>query len=286
MNDLTEAAEPEDEPAAQSPAQMSGWWRRLTHRLVGGPNSRDDVLELIDGAHEDGLIDAEAAQMIRGVFETGEQQVRDIMVPRAQMSVVEADWPLPKILAYVIEAGHSRFPVIGESRDDIRGILLAKDLLRLAGGDTQFELERWLRPAVFVPESKRVNRLLNDFRGSRNHMAIVIDEYGGNSGLVTIEDVLEQIVGEIDDEHDETEGAPIVRQDDKHFLVNALTPIEDFNAYFDSDLADAEFDTVGGLVVNAFGHLPRRGEQIGIDRFQFQVQRADGRRVQLLLVTL
>jgi magnesium and cobalt transporter len=227
--------------------------------------------------------------MIRGVFEARERQVRDIMVPRAQMVVVERDWPIERLLSEVVEAGHSRFPVIGDSRDEIVGILLAKDLLRYAAPGASsgpFELARWLRPVTVVPESKRLNVLLKDFRKSRHHMAIVVDEYGGVAGLVTIEDVLEQIVGEIDDEHDESEVARILKQDDRHFLVQGLTPVEEFNHYFGADFPTEEFDTVAGLVMHSFAHMPRRGESVAIDRFQFNVQRADGRRVHVLQVTL
>jgi magnesium and cobalt transporter len=272
-------------------SRQSKWWRRFTQRLAGGPRSREDLNEMLDGARAAGIVDAEAALMIRGVFNTQELQVRDIMVPRAQMVVLEREWPLDRLLREVVEAGHSRYPVIGDSRDEIVGILLAKDLLKFtstipgfAPGD--FDLARWLRPAAFVPESKRVNVLLKDFRKSHNHMALVADEYGGVAGLVTIEDVLEQIVGEIDDEHDELERALILKQDDRHFLVQGLTPVGDFNRYFDAEFSDEEFDTVGGLVMHGLGHMPRRGESVQIDRFQFNVQRADSRRVHLLQVTL
>jgi len=268
-------------------AGPASWWRRLTQRLAGGPRTREDLNDLLDGAHESGLVDADAASMIRGVFETGQLQVRDIMVPRAQMVVVERDWPLEQLLREVVDAGHSRFPVIGDSRDEIIGILLAKDLLRFTSSDVEtFDLNRWLRPVAFVPESKRVNVLLKDFRKSRNHMALVADEYGGVAGLVTIEDVLEQIVGEIDDEHDESESAQIQKQDDRRFLVQGLTPIDEFNRYFNAEFSDEDFDTVGGLVMHELGHMPRRGESIQIDRFQFNVQRADSRRVHLLQVML
>ena len=265
----------------------ASWWRRLTQRLAGGPRTREDLNELLDGAHESGLVDADAASMIRGVFETGQLQVRDIMVPRAQMVVVERDWPLEQLLASVVESGHSRYPVIGDSRDEIVGILLAKDLLRFTSSEApDFDIARWLRPVAFVPESKRVNVLLKDFRKSRNHMALVADEYGGVAGLVTIEDVLEQIVGEIDDEHDESESAQILKQDDRRYLVQGLTPIDDFNQYFGAEFSDEDFDTVAGLVMHELGHMPRRGESIQIDRFQFNVQRADSRRVHLLQVML
>jgi magnesium and cobalt transporter len=282
---------PEYKPPAKSSPGSAGWWRRLTQKMARGPRSREDLLGLLQAAREDGLLDNDAADMIRGVFGTSQLQVRDIMVPRAQMIVVERVWPLDRLLREVVETGHSRFPVIGDSRDEIVGILLAKDLLRFAAGVPDFEagtfdLRRMLRPAVFVPESKRVNVLLKDFRKSHNHMAIVADEYGGVAGLVTIEDVLEQIVGEIADEFDESESAHILKQDDRHYLVNGLTPIGEFNRYFDASFSDEEFDTVAGMVTHGFGHMPRRGESIGIDRFQFNIQRADSRRVHLLQVAL
>jgi magnesium and cobalt transporter len=289
MNDGPSNADAE--PSTES--TRGRWWRRLTQRRAGGPRTREDLNDMLEAAQEAGLVDSDAAAMIRGVFDTKETQVRDIMVPRAQMIVVERDWPLEQLLREVVEAGHSRFPVIGDSRDEIVGILLAKDLLRFATGTpdaapnpTDFDLARWLRPAAFVPESKRVNVLLKDFRKSRNHMALVADEYGGVAGLVTIEDVLEQIVGEIDDEHDESESAHILKQDDRRFLVQGLTPVGEFNSYFRAEFSDEEFDTVAGLVMHALGHMPRRGESVAIDRFQFNVQRADTRRLHLLQVTL
>lgn len=262
------------------------WWKRFTNRLIGGPRTREDLQELLDGAQEDGLVDADSARMIEGVFETSELQARDIMVPRAQLTCIEREWSLEKILATVIESGHSRYPVIGDTKDEIVGILLAKDLLKFTTAAATFDLDRVMRPTQFVPDSKRVNVLLKDFKRNHQHMAIVADEYGGVSGLVTIEDILETIVGEIDDEHDEAEGAHIVKLDERRYLVNALTPIDEFNEHFESDFTDEEFDTIGGLVVQEFGHLPRRGEGIKLGRFQFSVQRADSRRVQQLQVLL
>jgi magnesium and cobalt transporter len=265
------------------------WWRKLTQTLAGGPQTREDLLVILQGARDHQLVDADALLMIEGVLGTAERQVRDIMVPRAQMVVVQQDWTLDRILPVTVESGHSRFPVVTTSKDKVAGILLAKDLLRFttaAADPSEFDLERLLRPAVFVPESKRVNVLLKDFRGSRNHMAVVVDEYGGVSGLVTIEDVIEQIVGEISDEYDESESAKILKQDERRYLVNGLTPVADFNAYFKADLPLDEFDTIGGLVVHRFGHMPRRGESVRIERFGFNVQRADTRRVQQLQVTV
>ena len=280
MNDGPSSTETE------SPETHSPWWKRLTGRLIGGPRTREDHTELLEGAKEDGLVDADAAQMIEGVFETRELMARDIMVPRAQMVCVESDWPLEKILATVIESGHSRYPITGDTKDEISGVLLAKDLLKFTTAAATFDLARVMRPVVFVPESKRVNVLLKDFKRNHQHMAIVADEYGGVGGLVTIEDILETIVGEIDDEHDEAQSAHIIKQDDRRFLVNALTPIAEFNDQFECEFSDDEVDTIGGLVVQEFGHMPRRGESIRIGRFQFSVQRADSRRVQQLQVLL
>jgi magnesium and cobalt transporter len=253
--------------------------------------TREDLLELLKEARDSELMDADALSMFQGVLETAETPVRDIMVPRAQMVVVEAEWSIQELLRVVVESGHSRFPVIGDSKDEIIGILLAKDLLRSTThvpefDAAQFDLRRHLRPAVFVPESKRVNMLLKDFKRGRNHMALVVDEYGGIAGLVTIEDVLEQIVGEIDDEHDEAEGAHILKQDERRYLVNGLTTIEEFNQYFGCELPDEEFDTIGGLVMQRFGRMPKRGETVRIEQFSFNVQRVDSRRLLQLQVGL
>ncbi len=271
---------------------LDGWLRKQARQLIGPPNSREEILEWLREGRQSALLDAEAYGMIQGVLQVSQTQVRDIMVPRSQMVVVERDASPTDLLREVIQSGHSRYPVIGENRDEVVGILLAKDLLRLAldqehlSPETRFDVGEVIRPAVVVPESKRLNVLLKEFRANRNHIAIVLDEYGGVAGLVTIEDVLEQIVGEIDDEHDEEEGAFILRQDRERYLVRALTPIEEFNRYFGSDLSNEEFDTIGGLVAHRFGHLPRRGESTTVGRFQFNVQRADSRRVHLFQVTV
>jgi magnesium and cobalt transporter len=288
MNDDDPSTRTENRP---DDTPVSRWWRRVTQSFAGAPQTREELMEVLKEARESSLLDADALTMFEGVLETAETQVRDIMVPRAQMVVLESDGGLEEILRMVVESGHSRFPVIGDSRDEIVGILLAKDLLKFTatvpGFDPgTFDLRAQLRPAVFVPESKRVNILLKDFKRGRNHMAVVVDEYGGVSGLVTIEDVLEQIVGEIDDEYDEAESATILRQDERRFLVNGLTPIETFNEYFTTDFPDDEFDTIGGLVMHHFGHMPKRGESLRIGRFNFNVQRADSRRLHLLQVTL
>jgi magnesium and cobalt transporter len=262
------------------------WWKRLTLRLAGGPRTQEDLKDLLEGAREDGLMDADAADMIDGVLETRELQARDIMVPRAQMVCIESDWGPEKVLAAVVESGHSRYPVIGDNKDEVVGVLLAKDLLKFTTASATFDLAQVMRPTSFVPESKRVNVLLKDFKRKHQHLAIVVDEYGGVGGLVTIEDILETIVGEIDDEHDEASGANIIKQDERRYMVNALTPIEEFNEHFNAEFSDEEFDTVGGLVVHHFGHLPRRGESVKVGSFQFSVQRADSRRVQQLQVLL
>ncbi|HKY90052.1 MAG TPA: transporter associated domain-containing protein, partial [Nevskiaceae bacterium] len=270
-----------------SETNLSRWWRRVAQRLGGGPRNREDLLEVLKDARTAELMDGDALSMFEGILTTSETQVRDIMVPRAQMVIVERTWTLDKLVQVTVDSGHSRFPVIGDSRDEVVGVLLAKDLLRftaiLSG---TFDLTRWLRPVQFVPESKRVNVLLKEFKRGRNHMAIVVDEYGGVAGLVTIEDVLEQIVGEIDDEYDHAEAARILKQDDRRFLVSGLTPMDEFNSYFAVEFPTHEFDTIGGLVTHRFGHMPKRGESIRLDKFNFNVQRADSRRVHLLMVTI
>jgi magnesium and cobalt transporter len=258
---------------------------RLTAWLSPEPDNREELLDLLHAAYERNLLDADALTMIEGVMQVSEMQVRDIMIPRAQMDVIDIDAPHAEILAYVIETAHSRFPVIDGDRDNVIGILLAKDLLRLCSGEA-INLRETLRPAVFVPEAKRLNVLLREFRSSRNHIAIVVDEYGGVAGLVTIEDVLEQIVGDIEDEYDYDEDEDNILQDKGNvFRVKAQTEIGDFNQVLGASFSDEEFDTVGGLVVNAFGHLPKRGEGIDIGAFHFQVTRADSRRVHTLLVS-
>jgi magnesium and cobalt transporter len=243
------------------------------------------LLELLHAAYENNLLDADALSMIEGVMQVSEMQAREIMIPRAQMDVVDINESPERLLPYIIETAHSRFPAVDGDRDHVVGILLAKDLLRLCGGE-QVDLRDQLRPAVFIPESKRLNVLLRDFRASRNHIAIVVDEYGGVSGLVTIEDVLEQIVGDIEDEYDYDEDEDnILSETDGGFRVKAQTAIGDFNLATGATFADDEFDTVGGLVANAFGRLPKRGEAVEIAGFRFQVLRADSRRLHTLSVT-
>jgi magnesium and cobalt transporter len=262
------------------------WLARLNKAVSGEPQNLDQLIEILRDAEKRNLVDTQALAMIEGVLHVGEMQVRDIMVPRTQMVVVNSDNQPNEFIASVTESGHSRFPVIGDNRDEVEGILLAKDILEFyaRGQNREFDMDDAMRPAVFIPESKRLNVLLREFRESRNHMAIVVDEYGGIAGLVTIEDVLEQIVGEIDDEHDTEEGSFIRRLGNGECTVKAITPIEDFNEYFNTDFSDEEFDTIGGVVIKGFGHLPRRNETTRIGGVMFKVLRADERRVHLLRV--
>jgi magnesium and cobalt transporter len=258
---------------------------RITAMLMREPENRDELLDILRGAFERHMLDADALSMIEGVLSVSETTVRDIMIPRAQMDCVSVDDPVPDFLPLVVETRHSRFPVIGESKDDVIGILLAKELLNYYANPEAFNLRDTLRPAVFVPESKRLNVLLRDFRANRNHIAIVVDEYGGVSGLVTIEDVLEQIVGDIEDEYDFDESHDnIIPEANGKFRVKAQTEIADFNEQFGTDFPDDEFDTVGGLVLRAFGRLPKRGEVTTMDDLRFRVLRADSRRLHTLQV--
>ncbi len=258
---------------------------RLSAFLTREPEDREELLDLLHGAFERKLLDADALSMIEGVLQVSEMTVRDIMIPRAQMDVVSIDDDPAEFIPMVLETHHSRFPAIGENKDDVIGILLAKELLNWYRNPETFNLRDTLRPAVFVPESKRLNVLLREFRANRNHIAIVVDEYGGVSGLVTIEDVLEQIVGDIEDEYDfdESEDNIIAEAGGRH-RVKAQTEIRDFNAHFGTDFADDEFDTVGGLVLQAFGRLPKRGEVTTIGEHRFRVVRADSRRLYTLEV--
>ncbi len=272
-----------DERAESGASQLS-WLDRLTAALTGEPKTRQQLLDMLRDAEDRNLFDAEALSMMEGVLQVAEMRVRDIMVPRAQMVVIEEDEPPEEFVKTVIDSAHSRFPVLGDNRDEVEGILLAKDLLAYFATQDQdeFDLRDAMRPVVYVPESKRLNVLLSEFRASRNHMAIVVDEYGGVAGLVTIEDVLEQIVGEIDDEHDSEEERYIKERSTGEYLIKALTPIEDFNEYFEVNLSDEEFDTIGGLVIKSFGHLPSRGERTVFGDFEFEIIRADKRRVHLV----
>jgi magnesium and cobalt transporter len=261
---------------------------RLVHAIGGGPRDREELLELLRDAQAREIFDADTLQMVEGVFQVVEMRVRDIMIPRGQMVVVENDSPLEEVLKVVIASGHSRFPVINEHKDDVVGVLLAKDLLRFsgAGSTLQFKLDEVMRGATFTPDTKRLNVLLKEFRLAKNHMAIVLDEYGGVDGLVTIEDVLEEIVGEIDDEHDTEEDVDIKDHGDGRFSVRALTPIDDFNDALGTQFGDEEFDTIGGLLMQYIGHMPKNGETAVIDGCHFRVLAADSRRLHLLQVTL
>ena len=258
---------------------------RISAFLMREPEDREQLLQLLHSAHERNLLDADALAMIEGVLQVSEMQARDIMIPRSQMDVIDISESPDQFIPSVIQTAHSRFPVIGENKDNVIGILLAKDLLRYYAGEEEFNVREMLRPAVFIPESKPLNVLLKEFRASRNHIAIVVDEYGGVAGLVTIEDVLEQIVGDIEDEHDIDEvDEKIVEERGGQYRVKALTEITDFNEVFGTDYSDEEFDTIGGLVLQRFGRIPKRGEQISFDNLSFKVLRADSRRMHLLQV--
>lgn len=264
-----------------------GWLERLSQAFAGEPRDREELIEVLRDAAERGIIDEGTLLMLSGVFAVGRMQVRDVMIARAQLVVVDHDAELAELLPIVIDSGHSRFPVIGENRDEVVGLLLAKDLLRHIAqeGMDGFNVSDYLRPAVHIPESKRLDILLSEFRTSRNHLAIVVDEYGGVAGLVTIEDVLEQIVGDIGDEFDVDDETRIVEHGDRRYSVSALLPIENFNDYFGARFSDEEFDTVGGLVVHELGRVPHPGERVTIGGFSFRVVRADRRRVQVLEVS-
>lgn len=265
----------------------NSWIGKLKDVFTESINDSRDLIEILRRAQRNQVLDADGLSIIEGALQVSDMQVREIMIPRSQVVTVSIDASPEEFLPTVIEAAHSRFPVIGESLDDVEGILLAKDLLPLIlEKDTgKFDLKDILRPATFIPESKRLNVLLKEFRETRNHMAVVIDEYGGLAGVVTIEDVLEQIVGEIEDEHDVDEEAYIKRYDDENYVVKALTPIDDFNEHFHSNFSEEEFDTIGGLVMQQFGHIPERDESIGIGPYIFKVLNADNRQIRLLQVS-
>jgi magnesium and cobalt transporter len=277
-----------DKPPSTSGTGTAGLISRLRRAFKGEPWSREAIQELIQQPEID--LDAEEKSMLTGVLEVSETQVRDVMIPRSQMVVIDIEDDFDEMLETIVASGHSRFPVIGEDRDEVLGILLAKDLLRFFGSDDAKDLQisKLLRAPAVIPESKRLNSLLKEFRASHNHMAIVVDEYGGIAGLATIEDVLEEIVGEIDDEHDPEEEEDIRPDGDRNgkpsFAVRALTRVEDFNEFFECELADEEYDTVGGLVMHELGRLPRRGERVEFGGFEFTVIRADKRRIDALQV--
>ncbi|KAF1709291.1 magnesium/cobalt efflux protein [Pseudoxanthomonas kalamensis DSM 18571] len=288
-DDSTSAPEYAEKPSERSQEKRRSWLDRISSAISGEPNTRDDLIELLRDTHDSGVIEADTLRMMEGAIAVAGMTVGDVMVPRAQMVVLPAEAKLLELMKLVVESGHSRFPVHGEDKDEILGILLAKDLLRGVVEDNgPRSIHELLRPAVLIPESKNLNVLLREFRQSRNHMAIVVDEYGGVSGLVTIEDVLEEIVGEIDDEHDDAEDpqALIAAQADGQFVVDALTPIDDFNERFGADFDDDEYDTIGGLVTAEIGHLPEAGEELTLGRFLFRVTSADARRLHALHVSV
>jgi magnesium and cobalt transporter len=271
----------------RSEPSHKSWLERLSFALMGEPKDRDELMDILRDAQQRELLDTDALTMMEGVMKVSELQVRDVMIPRAQMVVLEHDWSLERLIAEVVESGHSRLPVIDDSKDNVVGILIVKDLLAHAFDRREdFDLRALLRPAKFIPESKRLNVLLKEFRGNRLHMAIVVDEYGGVAGLITIEDVLEEIVGEIDDEHDIDDEGASIRPQGEAFIIKALTPVDEFNKYFQADFSDERADTIGGLVMMDLGRLPKGGEILNLDRFHFRVLRADNRRIHLLEMTL
>jgi magnesium and cobalt transporter len=272
----------ESEKSNQKPSLLE----RLSHFLLHEPEDREQLLTLLHGAYENSLMDADSLAMIEGVLQVSEMQVRDIMIPRSQMDVIDITDSPEAFIPHVIETAHSRFPVIEDNKNDVIGILLAKDLLRYYAGE-DFEIRDMLRPVVFIPESKRLNILLKEFRSNRNHIAIVVDEYGGVAGMVTIEDVLEQIVGDIEDEYDYDEDEDnIIQNAQGQYRVKALTEIADFNEVIGTAFSDDEFSTIGGLIVHQFGHLPKRGEEITFDGLHVKVLRADSRRLHSVMVEL
>ncbi|WP_166254136.1 HlyC/CorC family transporter [Marinobacter salicampi] len=275
-----------DDQSSRSQGSKS-WLERISQAFSSEPESVEDVLEILRDAETQNIIDVDAMSIIEGAMQVIDMRVDEIMIPRSQMVTVKAAQDPKTFLGDIMESAHSRFPVIGDSQDDVIGILLAKDLLPLAL-DNELNWNRIreiLRPPTFVPESKRLNQLLKEFKETRNHMAIVVDEYGGTAGLITIEDVLEQIVGEIEDEHDFDEETNIKARGDGSFAVKAVTTIEDFNEFFETELDEEEFDTIGGVVLKEFGHLPRRGESVDIGGLNFTIANADNRVIRLLQVT-
>lgn len=272
----------EESPHSSNHSHQKSWIGKLGQLLTGEPQDQEDLLEILKEAREKHLLGSDAFTMIEGVMRVSQMRARDIMVPRIQMVVVPQDAELKTILPLVLEHGHSRFPVIEDDRSTVVGILLAKDLLPHAITNLEIKVEELMRPVSVVPESKRLNVLLKEFRTNRNHMAIVVDEYGTAAGLVTIEDVLEQIVGEIEDEHDQVDEDYIIQRGENEYTIKALTPIEDLDEYFSSDFASDEYDTVGGFIVTQLGHLPKKGEKVVVGKFRFEVVRADSRRIYLL----
>ncbi|MGM0481282.1 MAG: CNNM family magnesium/cobalt transport protein CorC [Pseudomonadota bacterium] len=280
----------DDNPHSANGSSNKSWAARLLQVFTGEPQSREELVDLIQDAEERDLIDNDTKEMIEGVLDVAELKVRDIMIPRSQMVTIDINQQVEDFLPIVIDSQHSRYPVVTDNKDHVEGILLAKDLLSFGFNSDQktFSLANVMRPAVIVPESKRVDVLLKEFRSNRYHMAIVVDEYGGVSGLVTIEDILEEIVGEIEDEtdHNEDEKSNIKRLSARRYSVKALTPIDDFNDHFNSDFSDDENDTIGGLVAHGFGHLPQQGEEVTLGGFVFKITSADKRRIQQVQITL
>lgn len=271
-----------DEVTDSNKPPQKSWFERIGQIMGSEPQDRADLLEILREAKEKHLVDKYALKMLEGVLQVSEQRARDVMVPRKKMIVLKKDALLEEIYPIVIESGHSRFPVISEDKSEVVGVLLTKDLLTHALNRKTIKVEELMRTATVVPESKRLNVLLKEFRENRSHMAIVVDEYGAVAGIITIEDVLEQIVGEIEDEHDYADEEYITQRKDNVFVVQALTPLEDFNEYFSADFDNEEFDTVGGFIVGRLEHMPKKGEKVEQGKFRFEVLRADGRRVHLL----
>jgi magnesium and cobalt transporter len=276
----------EDQPPSTNGSAGKSWWARLARAWSGELQSREDVVAMLAEARSKGLLEASEQLMLHGVLRVSEEQVRDVMIPRSQMVVLAREAEPAEWLQTIIASGHSRFPVIGEDRDEVLGVLLAKDLLRMyaEGNPSNVEAQKLMRAPVFIPESKRLNTLLNEFRESHNHIAIVVDEYGGVAGLLTIEDVLEEIVGEIDDEHDPDDDHDVQVDEKGGYIVRALMRVEDFNENFSSDLSDEEYDTIGGLIIHELGRMPRRGDTVDLAGLRFKVLRADRRRVDTLHV--
>lgn len=261
------------------------WLERISSSLTSEPRDRQELIEVLHDAEKSHVLNHEAMTMIEGVLQVTEMQVRDVMVPRSQMIVIHSNLPLEKIIPIIIESGHSRFPVVDDDMDNVHGMLLAKDLLRYrTTPEPPFLIKDSLRPVTFIPESKRLDSLLKEFRHKRNHMAMVVDEYGGVAGLITIEDVIEQIVGEIEDEYDaEDADSEFIEKINNHeYIINPILEIADFNEYFNTQLIDEQFDTIGGLVLHQFGHLPKPGEETNIDVYHFTVLHSDNRRIRSL----
>ncbi len=270
---------------ADNGGSTRSWRDRFLNFLTGEPQNQQQLVELLKNLQENQLIGGDELTMITGVLQVADMQVRDIMIPRGQMVVLDHEDSLPEIIAKITACGHSRFPVIDDDKDDVVGILLAKDLLQIAlDQDPNFEIKEYIRPATFIPESKRLNVLLKEFRLNRGHMAMIVDEYGGVSGLITIEDVLEQIVGKIDDEHDDDEEIDIQPHGRNRYSVRALTPLNDFNEYFGTEYESEDVETIGGYLLGQIGHLPQRGESIAMDELTFKVMNADSRQVHLYQV--